>query len=213
MHIYIISQFLKYHKQGEDHLFKMGRELLHRKHEVTLFTSGEAVEIELGQKRVGLLQKAGLNVIAFNVPFERALNRRQKALAGLKFAWMTWRQGLKHPPPDMVFFASPPLTTALASMKLGRFYSVPLVMEARELWPDSLLQQGKLNNRLLVRALRWNEKVAYNKSERIVTGSEELKKKISERSGQGFKVDIVKNGSDERELIKGYERVFSRVRF
>ncbi len=213
MHIYIISQFLKQQKQGEDHFFKLGRELLHRKHEVTLFTSGEAAAIDLGRNRVGLFQLAGLNVIAFNVPFDRAVNSRQKALAGPKFAWLTWRQGLKHPRPDMVFFASPPLTTALASMKLSRFHRVPLVMEVRELWPDSLLQRGELNNRFLVRALRWIEKAAYDRSDRIITGSKEFKEKVSERSGQGFKVDLVEKGSDEKEFVKGYERVFSRIRF
>ncbi len=200
MNIYIIAQDLDFCDQGEDRFFKLGRKLNSRGHDVTVFTVSGAVDLDLGKKKIGLVQKNGLKVIAFNVGRDPRRGGFKKLFACLKFARMTWRQGQRHPRPDLVIAASPPLTAVLSALKLTEYYRVPLVMEVRELWPG-----GNLCNGVLTKACQRMAQKTYEQAGRIIACRPEIAAAIKERLVEPDKVQVIEDRGDERLLIEKYE--------
>lgn len=206
MNIFIISQSLDASGKGDDRLFKLGREMASRGHAVTTLTSSKAVDMDLGQKKIGLFHKNGLTVIAFNVPYKREMSGIKKAIANFKFARMTGKQGKNLPKPDLIIVKAPPLTAAVPAMKLSEYYRVPLVAEFRELWPDALIEQGNLKNGLAIKALQRLEQKIYEKANRIIALDEKIAGAIRERWIERAKVSVIENTEDEGQLIESYDR-------
>jgi len=213
MNIYIIAQYLNLYEQGEDRFFKLGRELNSRGHDVTVFTTSSAVDLDLGKKKIGLVQKNGLKTIAFNVSWHLQMGGLKKMFAYLQFARMTSRQGQRHPRPDLIITASPPLTTALPALKLSEFYQAPVVIEIRELWPDGPVQRGTLRNRLLIKAFRRLEHKAYEKANRIISCSIGVAEALKGRLVEQEKVHVIEEETDGRLLSEKYEHVFKGLVF
>ncbi len=208
MNILIISQYLDTDGKGEDRFFKLGRELVSRGHTVTTLTSNGAVDMDLGRKKIGLFQKNGLNVIAFNVPYASEMTGVQKAYASLKFARMAGVQGRSLPGPDLIMVKSPPLTAAIPALRLSAYYGAALVVECRELWPDVLIERGHLKNALVIKALKRLEQDIYEKAGRIIALDQEVAKKIKERWVERAKISVIEDTEDEKALIAGYDSAF-----
>ena len=102
------------------------------------------------------------------------------------------------PRPDVIVATSPQLLCALAGGILARRYRVPLVMEVRDLWPESLVAVGASGSRsLLVGSLERLAKVLYRSASHIVTVTESQRSVIV-RSGIPAKhVSVVPNGVDQ----------------
>jgi glycosyltransferase involved in cell wall biosynthesis len=86
----------------------------------------------------------------------------------------TWRCLLKKttnslPLPDVVVGSSVHPFAALAGMLLARRFKVPFVFEVRDLWPQTLIDMGRLSeNSLVTWLLRKLEILLYKKSTRII---------------------------------------------
>ncbi|PSS47910.1 glycosyltransferase family 4 protein [Pseudomonas sp. BBP2017] len=75
----------------------------------------------------------------------------------------------KLPKPDVIVGSSVHLFTGLAGLVLAWRYKVPFVFEVRDLWPQTLIDMGRLKERSLVtRILRVLELFIYRRSQRIV---------------------------------------------
>ena len=68
---------------------------------------------------------------------------------------------------DIVIVTSPPLFVGISGYLLSRFIKKPLVMEIRDLWPESAIDTGVLKSRLLIRIAFWVESFLYKKSNKI----------------------------------------------
>jgi hypothetical protein len=209
MHIYIIAQYLNLTGQAEDRLYKLGRDIIFKGHQVTVFTISSGTDFKLEGKMIGLAQKGGLPTIAFNVPYDRNMSNRKKVSAYLKFARLASKQGLTLPEPDLIIATSPPLTAVIPALKLSKRYQVPLVAEIRELWPDAPIQRGSLKNRLLVKAARRLEENVYEKAGRIIAGSPEIYSTVKERLSDKSKITVMPAQTNEKEIIKTYERAIN----
>jgi len=208
MNIYMIAQYLAPEGAGEDRILKLGRELVARGHDVTLMTGSGAVDLELGQKRIGITELSGLRVIAFNVPHDFKMNRWSKLFGFIKFSRMAGKQGRNLPRPGLIMAASPPLTAAWPAVNLSTFYKVPLVVEIRELWPDLPIKRGTLGNSQVIKAARRLEQRIYEKANRIVASDREIASAVRERLVEQAKVKVVEEDSDERSLIEKYDLAF-----
>ena len=205
MNIYMIAQYLAPEGAGEDRILKLGRELVARGHDVTLMTGSGAVDLDLGQKRIGITELSGLRVIAFNVPHDFNMNRWSKLLGFIKFSRMAGKQGRNLPRPDLITAVSPPLTAAWPAVNLSRLYRVPLVVELRELWPDLPIKRGTLRNGLAIKAARRLEQKIYEQANRIVASDQEIAAAVGERLVEQARVKVVEEDSDERSLIEKYD--------
>ncbi len=211
MNLYMIAQYLNLEGPQEDRLLKVGRGYQEKGHDVTVFTINRVQNFNLGSKKIGLIHKAGLKIITFNVPLEKEMGALKKAQSFLKFARMTGRQGKMLPKPDLILAVSPPLTATLPALSLSKHYGVPLVAEIRELWPDGPLERGTMQNGLLVKAARRLEQRLYEKAGRIVAWRDDIAGTVKERWVERAKVAVIEEGLSEEQLIDRYEQIFKGI--
>lgn len=89
----------------------------------------------------------------------------------LQYAWQLVRPGTlkKIDRPDLIFASSVHLFTGLAGIFLAWRLNVPCVFEVRDLWPQTLVDMGRIRDSdFITRILRVIEKFIYRRSKRIV---------------------------------------------
>ena len=109
------------------------------------------------------------------------------------------------------------LLAALRLPKPGVWYKrirrVPLVIEIRDIWPESMEAVGAKIPRLAYKALEMVERAMYRTADRIVTVGEGYKARLLEKGIKAEKMSIVMNGTDlavyrpapkNEELLKKY---------
>jgi len=99
------------------------------------------------------------------------------------------------PPADVVISTSPQFFNGLAGYCVSRLKRAPWVLEIRDLWPESILAVGAINNQLLIRTLRWLEEFAYRKCDALVPVTDAFKKHMTDMGVSGDKIAVIKNGA------------------
>ncbi len=104
---------------------------------------------------------------------------------------------------DIVYTSSPPLFVAGITIILKKFFpKTKLVFEVRDLWPDSAIDLGELNNKLAIKLSMRMEKKIYSISERIIVISNYIKNRIMDKRIMEDKIVIIHNGTDEEFITK-----------
>jgi glycosyltransferase involved in cell wall biosynthesis len=68
---------------------------------------------------------------------------------------------------DVVIVTSPPLFVGISGYLISRFKKVPMVFEIRDLWPESAIDTGVLNNKWIIKLAYAVEKSLYKKAKLI----------------------------------------------
>lgn len=68
---------------------------------------------------------------------------------------------------DVVIVTSPPLFVGISGYLISRFKKVPMVFEIRDLWPESAIDTGVLNNKWIIKLAYAVEKCLYKKAKLI----------------------------------------------
>src|SRR5690606_21742731 len=68
---------------------------------------------------------------------------------------------------DVVLVTSPPLFVGASGYLLSRFKRAPFVFEIRDLWPESAIDTGVLNNKWIIKMAYWFEAFIYRKAKLI----------------------------------------------
>ena len=104
---------------------------------------------------------------------------------------------LRLPRPDVIVATSPQLLCAAAGYLLAERFRAPLVMEVRDLWPESLVAVGASGSRsLLVGGLERLAKGLYRRASHIVTVTESQREVIVRAGIPPERVSVVPNGVD-----------------
>ena len=112
--------------------------------------------------------------------------------------------GIRVSSPHVVIATSPQLLCGLAGYVLAKRFSVPFVLEVRDLWPESILAVDAMKDNLIVRGLRRVALFLYTKAALIVTVGEGYKKEIQERYGIPMeRMHVVPNGVDSQLFVPG----------
>lgn len=107
--------------------------------------------------------------------------------------WMAVRQRLGRWRPDVVWASSPPLFAAVSGVAASGLYRVPLVLDIRDIWPDSAVGAGLLSSH--GRAYRYAEKVeryVYDQAAHITCVARPMQEYI--RTKTKTPVTVVYNG-------------------
>ncbi|TCS95653.1 glycosyltransferase family 4 protein [Hazenella coriacea] len=110
------------------------------------------------------------------------------------FAVTFFLDGLFKKKPDVLIASSPHLFTAFAGWMLSKLKGVPFVFEVRDLWPDSLIKMGGLNNGEVVRLLLWMESFLYQQADQIIVLTEHQRKFIADKGIPISKIELIPNG-------------------
>jgi glycosyltransferase involved in cell wall biosynthesis len=101
-------------------------------------------------------------------------------------------------PADVVIATAPPPTIGAVGLALSRAYRVPLVYDLRDLWPEAVVQSGRLRPGLGVRALEALNHRVYASASAVTTVSEGKRDRLIEQGVPPDKVHVIPNGVDIR---------------
>jgi len=106
--------------------------------------------------------------------------------------------------PDVIVATSPQLLCAMAGHLLARRFRAPLVMEVRDLWPESLVAVGASGSRsLLVGSLERLAKWLYRCASHVVTVTNAQREAILRAGIPVECVSVMPNGVDQSFLDAG----------
>jgi len=161
--------------------FDLGRELVRRGHQVTIFASSfhhylhRETRLEPGENwRMEELER--VRFVWIRTP-PYAANDWRRARNMVAFMFRAWWLGRKLPrltpetgKPDVVIGSSVHLLAVLAAYWLAKHYHAKFVMEVRDLWPQTIIDMGKLSaHHPIIKALQALERFLYRRAERIIT--------------------------------------------
>ncbi len=99
---------------------------------------------------------------------------------------------------DVVYATSPPLFVGLSGYVLSRLKNAKFVFEVRDLWPDSAIALGELNNDRFILWARRLEEFFYRKAQKITVVTSGIMETLRRRKVPPQKLCLVKNGTNTR---------------
>src|SRR5690606_35700633 len=100
------------------------------------------------------------------------------------------------PRPDVVVATSPQFFCGWAGVWASRLRRGPLVLEIRDIWPESITAVGAMRAGLLTRFLEWLERRMYLAADHIVTVGEGYRQNILGKVAVGDRLSVIMNGVD-----------------
>jgi glycosyltransferase involved in cell wall biosynthesis len=91
--------------------------------------------------------------------------------------WETWKN--RKWGYDVIFASSPPLFVAYSGVLLQSFLKKPLVVEIRDIWPDSAVAAEQLEEGIIYRFAQLIEKQVYKRAKAVAAVSKPMAKYIS----------------------------------
>jgi glycosyltransferase involved in cell wall biosynthesis len=108
---------------------------------------------------------------------------------------------------DVVVATSPQFFCGWAGVLVSRLLAAPLVLEIRDIWPESIRAVGAIQRKSVIGLLEWLEKRMYAAADRIVTVGPGYARELVARGVAECEIEIVPNGIDA-EFAKGDEDKF-----
>jgi glycosyltransferase involved in cell wall biosynthesis len=101
---------------------------------------------------------------------------------------------------DFVFVESPPLFLGLSGWLLSRLKRAKFVMNVSDLWPDSAVALGILQNANLIRWATWLEEFLYRRADLITGQTQGIVESISKRCADK-PISLMPNGVNAEALV------------
>lgn len=122
--------------------------------------------------------------------------------------------GLRGPRPAIVYASTPHLFAPVAGWLLAWRYRAPLVVEIRDLWPQVLVDMGRLRqgsalHRLLTAVEEW----AYRRATAIVVLAEGVADELGRRGVPRDRVHFLPNGAEPEDFVPSADRETLRARY
>ena len=124
-------------------------------------------------------------------------NNWRRAWNMLTFSYNFYRIGYKFKDkPEVIIGSSPHPFAAFAAVRLARKLKTKFFLEIRDLWPQVIVDMGKLNqHHPITQAMRLLEKYLYRAADKIIVLAEGSKKYLMEKSGiKESKILYLSNG-------------------
>ncbi|MCB0640203.1 MAG: glycosyltransferase family 4 protein [Phaeodactylibacter sp.] len=98
---------------------------------------------------------------------------------------------------DVILSTSPPLFVGISAYILSVFKRTPIVFEVRDLWPESAIDTGVLNNKTAIKMAFWFERFIYRKAKLVNALTPAFEQKMLEQKGlPREKVIMIPNAAD-----------------
>ncbi|MGJ9383977.1 glycosyltransferase family 4 protein [Salipaludibacillus sp. CF4.18] len=103
---------------------------------------------------------------------------------------------------DYIYVSTPPIFIVFSVLMTHAFSKSKIILEVRDLWPDSLVGVKKFDHPIILTFFRYFEKKMYNKADIIIVNSPGFIGHITEKLNRKDKEIIyIPNGPREDELI------------
>jgi len=97
---------------------------------------------------------------------------------------------------DVVVATSPQFFCGWAGVLVAALRRVPMILEIRDLWPDSIVAVGALRNRRLLSSLAWLERRMYQAAQHIVAVGDGYRDELLKKGVAHSKITVIPNGID-----------------
>ena len=129
--------------------------------------------------------------------------RRIMNFLSYMFSAIFW--GLFAKKPDVIIATSPQFFCGWAGVILSKLRRRKFILEIRDIWPESIVAVGAMQNSRMLKVLEWLEIKMYAAADHIVTVGEGYSQKLIEKNVDAEKISVVMNGVDT-ELFSPMER-------
>jgi len=99
--------------------------------------------------------------------------------------------------PDIMIATSPQFFCGWAGIIAGRLKNVPLLLEIRDIWPESIIAVGAIKNVTVIRFIEWWEKKMYRLARHIIAVGEGYKQQLLGKGVSSQRISVVMNGVDK----------------
>ncbi|PYZ92592.1 glycosyltransferase WbuB [Salipaludibacillus keqinensis] len=102
---------------------------------------------------------------------------------------------------DVVLVTSPPIFIGFVGLIAKYRYRSKLILDVRDLWPDSLVGVGVFDYKIVIKVLKWLEKKLYKGSDEIIVNSEGFIQYITENAQiNRDDISFIPNAANKSEL-------------
>ncbi|MEW6125934.1 MAG: glycosyltransferase family 4 protein [Acidobacteriota bacterium] len=114
----------------------------------------------------------------------------------ISFALSAFARGLAVGDVDVVMGTSPPIFQAASAWLIAALRRRPFLLEIRDLWPEFIINMGKLKNPLAIRLSRWLEKFLYQRATHLLVNSPAYVDYLINKGVASEKITLIPNGVD-----------------
>jgi glycosyltransferase involved in cell wall biosynthesis len=128
--------------------------------------------------------------------------RYNKSFVGRLWAYIsftissTWAGLFRSGKQDLVLATSPPLLVGITGYLISKIKRIPFIFEVRDLWPESAIDMGVLNNRLAIKLAYWLESFIYKSADKINVLTPAFKETLLRKGVASNKIVMIPNGAD-----------------
>ncbi len=182
---------------------EMARGLVRAGHEVTVLTEMPnhphgVMAPEYRGRLIARSREDGVDVIRVWVKTSPVKGFRARMAFYLSYAGMATLTGqwLIDGTYDVIYATSPPLFVGATGLALHYGRRTPLVLEVRDLWPESAVQLGELRNPRAIALAARLEAACYRRARHIVVATGGIRERLLARGLPPAKVTLIPNGAN-----------------
>lgn len=186
----------------QNRIFEFAKRLQGNGHNITVLTAmpnypkGEIYD-EYKGKNFLVEDMDGIKVIRTFIYATKSKGFAKRLLNYFSFTFSSVFQGMKHLDKsiDVVIVESPPLFLGWSGYVISKKLGAKYVFNVSDLWPESAVKLGVLNNEMFIKLSTWLEEFSYRKAD-IITG--QTQGIVDNISSRGFKdkTYLITNGVD-----------------
>lgn len=186
----------------QNRIFEFAKGLKKKGNDVTILTAlpnypkGEIFE-EYKGKGVVVEEIDGIKVVRTAIYATKSKSFVKRLGNYFSFTFSSVIQGTKYiGDPDIIITESPPLFLGWSGYVLCKLKKAKFVFNVSDLWPESAVKLGVLNNKLFIKMSTWLEEFCYKKADLITGQTKGIVNNIVERGFSKDKVKLITNGVD-----------------
>ena len=123
-------------------------------------------------------------------------------LAFLTFASSSLIAGLRVRDVDVVLATTPPIFQAVSAWLVAAIRRRPLILEIRDLWPEFIIDMGKLKNPVVIAVARWLERFLYKRANSFIVNSPAYVDYLESKGVERSRITLVSNGVSPEMFAK-----------
>lgn len=162
------------------------------------------------KKRWNKIQKDALVVHYIFLPYANEMSYTRRSIVFIKFLWFSTIKILSMKC-DLVLATSTPLTIGIPALIKKWIQKTPFIFETRDIWPETVIAIGAINNVIIQKVLFLLEGLIYKNASAIVPLSIDMKRSIISRFPwlDHKPIDVIENISEIDRFQKGYDKNLS----
>lgn len=137
-----------------------------------------------------------LNII--RLPFLASPNGSflKRVLDFTSFQFLVKKEGKKLERPDLIYVLAPPNEDGMAARSLAKHFKCPYILNIQDIHPDTSINLGYINNRLLIKILKHQESKMYRDAAHVVAIGRQMRKTLVKKGIPDTKISVIPNWID-----------------